>query len=158
MAEKRFPLSRHLSLTGAILVLLMLACSCALPKIIVFEDPLTAKEHNDLGLAYEQKGMWDLAEKEYLKAAEKQKDWHVPPFNLGNLSYRQKDLERAEKYYRRALDLDRDNPDTMNNLANLLFEKGSPEEAKQLIERALSLQPKPEYLDTYRRIFGRDAP
>ncbi|MEN6446425.1 MAG: tetratricopeptide repeat protein [Syntrophaceae bacterium] len=129
-----------------------------MPKIIVFEDPLTAKEHNDLGLAYEQKGMWDLAEKEYLKAAEKQKGWYVPPFNLGNLSYKQKNLERTEKYYRRALDLDRDNPDTMNNLANLLFEKGSPEEAKQLIERALSFQRKPEYLDTYRRVFGRDAP
>jgi tetratricopeptide (TPR) repeat protein len=136
----------------AVLVLVLTACS--MPRIVVMDDPLSAKEHIDLGLAYEHKGMLDLAEKEYLKAADKQDDWALPYFNLGNIAYQKKDLKKAEKYYRKALDLDRQNPDIMNNLANLLHETGRDVEARTLIEKALSIQPKDEYLDTEHTIKG----
>jgi Flp pilus assembly protein TadD len=156
MAEERLHLPGHLALKAAILALMLLASACSVPRIVILPDPLSAREHNDLGLAYEQKGLLDLAEKEYLKASEKQKDWAVPPFNLGNLLYKKGDLKRAEEYYRTALTHDANNPDILNNLANLLFEKGLSEEARQMIEHALSIQQKEEYLDTYRRIMGKE--
>jgi len=140
-----------------ILVLLLL-CSCAMPRIIVLEDPLSAREHNDLGIAYEQKSLFDLAEKEYAKAIEKNKDWAVPHFNLGNLYYTRGDLKRAERSYRTALDLDRDNPDIMNNLACLLHDMKQDQEATELIVKALSIASKEEYRDTYRKITGAPAP
>ncbi len=136
----------------AVIVLVLTACS--MPRIVVMNDPLSAKEHIDLGLAYEHKGMLDLAEKEYLKAADKQDTWAVPYFNLGNIAYREKDLKAAEKYYRKALELDKQNPDIMNNLANLLHDMGRNEEAMALIDKALVIQHKAEYLDTKQKITG----
>ena len=136
----------------AILVFALSACS--MPRIVVLHDPLSAKEHIDLGVIYEQKGMLDLAEKEYLKAVDKQSNWAIPYFNLGNLAYKRKDLKAAEGYYRKALKLDDQNPDIMNNLASLLHETGRDDEARTLIEKALSLQLKDEYLDTERTIKG----
>jgi Flp pilus assembly protein TadD len=134
----------------AILVFALSACS--MPRIVVLHDPLSAKEHIDLGVIYEQRGMLDLAEKEYLKAVDKQSNWAIPYFNLGNLAYKRKDLRGAEGYYRKALTLDNQNPDIMNNLASLLHETGRDDEARTLIDKALSLQQKSEYLDTQRTI------
>ena len=128
--------------------------ACSMPRIVVLHDPLSAKEHIDLGVIYEQKGMLDLAEKEYLKAVDKQSTWAIPYFNLGNVAYKRHDLKAAEGYYRKALKLDDQNPDVMNNLASLLHETGRDNEARTLIEKALSLQRKDEYLDTERTIKG----
>ncbi len=136
----------------AIVVFALAACS--MPRIVVLHDPLSAKEHIDLGVIYEQKGMLDLAEKEYLKAVDKQSNWAIPYFNLGNLAYKRKDLRGAEGYYRKALTLDNQNPDIMNNLASLLHQTGRDDEAGTLIDKALSLQLKDEYLDTQRTIKG----
>jgi Flp pilus assembly protein TadD len=150
MEEKRLCLLARLALIPAVIVLVSTACS--MPRIVVMNDPLSAHEHNDLGLAYEQKGMLDLAEKEYLKAADKKAGWAVPYFNLGNIAYGKKDLKAAERYYRKALELDKENPDIMNNLATLLHDMGRNEEAMALIDKALSIQHKAEYLDTKQKI------
>jgi Flp pilus assembly protein TadD len=155
MEEKRVCLLTRLALMNAVLVLVLSACS--MPRIVVLKDPLTAGEHVDLGLAYEHKGMLDLAEKEYLKAADTQDGWAVPYFNLGNIAYGKNDLKAAEKYYRKALELDKQNPDIMNNLANLLHRTGRDVEAGALVEKALSIQPKDEYLDTRRIINNPDG-
>jgi Flp pilus assembly protein TadD len=152
MEEKRLRLLSRLALTSAVLVLVLSACS--MPRVVILKDPLTAGEHVDLGVAYERKGMLDLAEKEYLKAADKQDGWAVPYFNLGNIAYGKNDMKAAEKYYRKALELDKLNPDIMNNLASLLHDMGRDEEARSLIDRALSIQRKDEYLDTERTIKG----
>jgi Flp pilus assembly protein TadD len=140
-----------------ILIFLFLG-SCAMPRIIILEDPLSAREHNDLGVAYERKNLFDLAEKEYTKAIEKEKDWAVPHFNLGNLHYVRGDLKQAERSYRTALGLDRNNPDIMNNLASLLHDMKRDREAKELIVKAMSIMPKDEYRDTFRKITGSAAP
>ena len=152
MEERRLRLLAHLALMCSLFVFAPAACS--MPRIVVLKDPLSAKEHVDLGVVYEQKGMLDLAEKEYLKASDKQADWAIPYFNLGNVAYERKDLKVAEAYYRKALKLDERNPDVMNNLASLLHETGRDDEAGVLIEKALSLQQKEEYLDTERSIKG----
>jgi Flp pilus assembly protein TadD len=152
MEERRLRILTHLALMLSILVFALSACS--MPRIVVFNDPLSAKEHIDLGVIYEQKGMLDLAEKEYLKAVDKQSTWAIPYFNLGNVAYKRKNLKGAEGYYRKALTLDNQNPDIMNNLASLLHETGRDDEAKTLMEKALSLQRKDQYLDTERTIKG----
>jgi len=125
---------------------------CALPKVVVLNDPLTAAEHNDLGYAYERQGLYDLAAREYARAAKIDKKWATPRFNLGNLAYRKGDLADAERHYRAALKYDVRNADVMNNLATVLADQGRMTEALEMIGRALEVECKPAYLDTYRRI------
>ena len=152
MEEKRVRIPVRLALRIALIVFVLTACST--PRIVILNDPLTAREHVDLGLAYEHKGLLDLAKKEYLKALDIQDTWEVPYFNLGNVAYSQKDLKNAETYYRKALNLDQQNPDIMNNLANLLHDMGRNEEAMVLIDKALAIAHKAQYIDTKQKITG----
>jgi tetratricopeptide (TPR) repeat protein len=156
MEKARLGISGHPSLKWVFLASFFI-CSCSMPRVVVMKDPLNASEHNDLGLIYEQKGMLGFAEKEYLKAVEKDGAWFLPLFNLGNLSYDKGDLPAAEQYYRRALILDDTNADVMNNLAIVLHDLGRNPEAIKLITSALSEERKPEYLDTYEKIIGGPA-
>ncbi|MCK9273999.1 MAG: tetratricopeptide repeat protein [Syntrophales bacterium] len=128
--------------------------SCSLPQIVVLEDPLSAAEHNDLGVAYENKGKFGLAEKEYRKAVKQKDDWATPYLNLGNLYYRQGNFEKAEHSLRKALAIDPSDPDILNNLAHILFIQGRRMEAERFIKQALAIDPKPEYLDTLHQITG----
>jgi len=150
MEEKRLRVPVHLALTLWIIMAVLAACTP--PRVVVLTDPLSAQEHVDLGLAYENKGLLDLAKKEYRKAADLNHDWAIPVFNLGNAAYKENDLRTAEACYRKALTLDPASPDIMNNLAVVLHETGRTDEALSLIDKALSIQKKDEYLDTRRRI------
>lgn len=158
MDKSRLHLPPRLPLKAALLPLLCLVLSCAAPRIIILEDTCSAEQHNDLGVIYEKKGLYDLAEKEYLKAAGKRKEWMVPYFNLGNLYYEKGDYARSEGFYREALERSPANPDVMNNLANALRMQGRYDEARKTIEDALAIAPKEEYLDTYRKILESDSP
>jgi Flp pilus assembly protein TadD len=148
MGEKRLRIPARLALITSMAALL----SCSAPRVVILDDPLTAREHVDLGLSYELQGRTDLAEKEYKKAAAKERDWAVPYFNLGNVSYTKKDLTGAEGHFRKALSLDGGNPDIMNNLANVLHEQGNNKEAREFVLHALTIREKDAYLDTLRRI------
>ncbi|HQP31154.1 MAG TPA: tetratricopeptide repeat protein [Deltaproteobacteria bacterium] len=132
--------------------MILLPSGCGLPRVVVLNDPLTAAEHNDLGYAYERQGLFDLAAREYTKAAEADKNWAIPRFNLGNLAYQRGDLKGAERHFRAALRCDAHNTDVMNNLATVLADQGRGPEAADMIARALAIARKPAYLDTYRRI------
>ncbi|HET6489714.1 MAG TPA: tetratricopeptide repeat protein [Syntrophales bacterium] len=137
---------------------IFLLASCAMPKmpqIIVIDDPLTAEQHNDLGVAYEQKGDFDLAGKEFEKAIKKNKDWVIPYLNLAHLYYRQDKLDEAESTLREGLRLKGDHPDLLNNLAWVLMEKGQLKEAKALIDKAIAIEDKEEYRDTRQEILSR---
>jgi Flp pilus assembly protein TadD len=134
------------------LILFASLCSCTIPWIYVIEDPHTAAKHNELGKIYENQGKYELAEKEFKRAAKKQKEWAVPHFNLGNVYFKMGELGKAEDHFRQALERDENNPDFMNNLAYVLSEEGKFDEAEEWINKALSLSPKEEYLDTLRRI------
>jgi Flp pilus assembly protein TadD len=135
--------------------LILILAGCWIPKIIVIDDPLTAEQHNDLGVAYEQKGDFDLAAKEYEKAIKKNKEWVIPYLNLGHLYYRQDKLDRAESILRDGLRAKGDHPDLLNNLAWVLMEKGQPQEAKALIDKAIAIEDKEEYRDTLQAILER---
>ena len=126
--------------------------SCSMPKIIILEDPLSAEEHNNLGVAYEKKGMLELAEKEYKKAIKKRKKWDTPYFNLGNVYFKKKDFEKAKDYYKKAIEINPKNTDAMNNLAYLYFLEGKYSEALRLVKKAISLRFKTEYLNTLKEI------
>jgi len=140
------------------LILIFLIAACAMPKIpqiIVIDDPLTAEQHNDLGVAYEEKGDFALAEKEYEKAIKKNREWVIPYLNLGHLYYRQDKLDQAERALREGLRVKGDHPDLLNNLAWVLMEKGQLAEAKALIDKAIAIEDKEEYRDTRQEILER---
>jgi Flp pilus assembly protein TadD len=139
-------------------LLILLLASCAMPKIpqiIVIDDPLTAQQHNDLGVAYEEKGNFDLAGKEYEKAIKKNREWVIPYLNLGHLYYRQDKLDQAERALREGLRVKGDHPDLLNNLAWVLMEKGQLKDARALIDKAIAIEDKEEYRDTRQEILER---
>jgi Tfp pilus assembly protein PilF len=138
-----------------LLLAVLILVGCAMPKIIVIDDPLTAQQHNDLGVAYEEKGNYPLAEKEYEKAIKKNRDWVIPYLNLGHLYYRQNRLDQAERALREGLRVKGDHPDLLNNLAWVLMEKGQLKEAQALIDKAIAIEDKEEYRDTREEILNR---
>lgn len=131
---------------------LLLVTSCAsLPRIIVFNDPLTPQEHINLGLAYQKDGETDHATAEFKTAAKKFPDAYV---YLGNLYFENNDMEKAEKYYRKAIAEKAGLGDAYNNLAWLYFTKNENlEEAKSLAQKAVAINPdNPTYKDTLNKI------
>ena len=142
------------SLLGYLSLILfsMVLHSCSIPKIIVFKDPLSAEEHNDLGVAYEKKGFIDLAEKEYKKAIKEKPDWDIPYFNLGNLYYKKGDYKKAIYFYKKAIQLNPNNSDALNNMAYVYYLLGDYTKAYYLIKKAISKKVKKEYIQTMKEI------
>lgn len=100
------------------LLVLLLAGGCSrIPKIIVLEDPLTAAEHVDLGVAYERKGELDLARKEYEKALLKDGKFYRARVNLGNVFLAKKEYGKAREEYLLALGLRPGDAEATNNLS-----------------------------------------
>jgi Flp pilus assembly protein TadD len=108
--------------------------------IVVLHDPLTAPEHNDLGVAYESEGKLDLAAREYRRALKLDPGFGRARLNLGNIEAARGRWSRAEREYRHALtDLPMD-PDASNNLAVALLRRGrNLAEAESLAVRATRL-------------------
>jgi tetratricopeptide (TPR) repeat protein len=125
---------------------------CALPRIIVLEDPLTPEEHINLGVAYEKKGEFDNALKEYKEASKK---LPVAYLYIGNVYFQKNDLDEAESAYKRALKKDPENADAHNNLAWLYYtKKENLDEAESLALKAIELNPSKRdiYQDTLEKI------
>jgi Tfp pilus assembly protein PilF len=100
------------------LLALLLACGCSrIPRIIVLEDPLTAAEHVELGVAYERKGELDLARREYEGALRKDKKFFQARLNLGNVFLAKKEYGKAREEYLKALELRPGDADATNNLS-----------------------------------------
>ena len=119
----------------ALAALALASCS----RLVVLHDPLTAAEHNDLGVAYEASGQPSLARREYRKALKLDSRLVRARVNLGNLEAGAARWDRAEREYRRALALAPDDADALNNLAVALARRGRRlAEAEALVMRALS--------------------
>jgi len=128
---------------------------CALPRIIVLKDPLTPEEHLNLGVAYEKKGEFDAALKEYSLAEKK-----MPLANLylGNVYFQKNEMAQAEKYYRRTIRKEPAHADAYNNLAWLYYTKRENlDEAEKLALKAMELNPEKiqTYQDTLEKIRER---
>ncbi len=131
---------------------LLLFCGCSFPRIIVLEDPLTAEEHLNLGTAYENKGEFDNAIRQYRMAAKK---LPIAYLYLGNLHFQKKELDKAEESYKQTIRKSACNADAYNNLAWLYYIKRTNlNEAESLALRALELNPskKDIYTDTLDKI------
>jgi tetratricopeptide (TPR) repeat protein len=147
---------RGISGSRSIIYLLLIAwCSlffgCALPRIVVLDDPLTPEEHLNLGVSYEKKGELDNALKEYDTAAKKLPAAYL---YIGNIYYLRGEFDKAERYYRRAIRKEPKNGDAYNNLAWLYYlERKDLGEAERLASKAVELNPGKEiYVDTLEQI------
>lgn len=132
-----------------------LLLSCSMPRFIILHDPLSPEEHINLGVAYERKGEFKAAIKEYEAAAKKNPLAHL---YLGNVYFEMKDYERAEEYYKKAIEEDPKSSDAYNNLAWLYYTIGKDlEEAERLVLKAIELNPSKSsiYEDTLQKIRER---
>jgi len=105
-----------------------------------------------LGVAYERKGEWESAIKEYEAASRKLPMAYT---YLGNVYFQKNEFQVAEEYYRKAIKKDPENADAYNNLAWLYFTKKEQlEEAEQLALKAMELNPSKRdiYQDTLDQI------
>jgi Tfp pilus assembly protein PilF len=101
-----------------LLLLLLLAGGCSrIPRIIVLEDPLSAAEHVELGVAYETKGELDLARREYESALRKDRKFYRARLNLGNVFLAKKEYGKAREEYLLALELRPGDAEATNNLS-----------------------------------------
>jgi tetratricopeptide (TPR) repeat protein len=132
--------------------LTILSSGCSFPKIIILKDPLTPEEHLNLGVAYERRGEFDLAIKEYQRAA---KRLPLALLYLGNAYFLKNQWKEAEGYFRKAIDKDPKNADAYNNLAWLYYTRGENlDEAEALSQKALELDPSKSsiYRDTLEKV------
>ena len=128
-------LARRLGI-GIFATLVLQGCG----HLVVLRDPLTASEHNDLGVSYESAGEAALAAKQYRKSLQLEPRQSLAWVNLGNLDAATGHWGAAQKSYRRALRESSTDPDAMNNLAIALFRQGrNPTEARAWAERAVAI-------------------
>ena len=138
-------------LLGFLAILCLYGCS--LPRLIVLNDPLDARQHNDLGVSYQQRGESDLAIREYDRAAKLAPKWARPLINRGNVLAEQSEWRQAAKSYRKALRREPGNAEAMNNLAWVLLQTEAAGEALAWAEKAVAADPhEPAYLDTLAEI------
>jgi tetratricopeptide (TPR) repeat protein len=116
----------------------MVVGGCSPLRIIVLNDPLDARQHNDLGVAYEQRGEFDLAGREYRRAAELDKNWALPLINLGNLAAHTAEWQGAAEHYQEALARNPGHAEAMNNLAWALTQAGRPVAALPWAQQAVA--------------------
>ncbi len=121
------------------LTLVVVAALTGCAHLVVLHDPLTASEHNDLGVAYESSGQLDLAAGEYRRALRLDSHHARARVNLGNMEAARGRWRSAESCYRRALTDSSTDYDAMNNLAVALLRQGRRlEEARALAEHAVA--------------------
>lgn len=143
-------MSRQLGLS---LLFVLLLTGCSLPRLVILNDPLDARQHNDLGVSYQQRGEFDLALREYDRAAELASDWAQPLINRGNALAAQQLWSDAAADYRRALRREPEQAEAMNNLAWVLLQSGDLTQALHWADQALRRQPQnPTFLDTLAEI------
>ncbi|MDP3259195.1 MAG: tetratricopeptide repeat protein [Thermodesulfovibrionales bacterium] len=129
-----------------------LLTSCALPRIIILDDPLSPEEHINLGVAYEKQGEIDNALKEYRLASKKHP---LAYLYMGNIYFQKNDFDEAESAYKKAIEKEPSNSDAYNNLAWLYYtKKENLSEAEELALKAIELNPskKEIYQDTLAKI------
>lgn len=124
-----------------VLLLALVLTGCAAPRVVVLSDPLDAREHNDLGVAYEAAGKTDLALQSYAAAAGKDQSWDQPLINRGNALAATGNWPEAEASYLQALQRNPRNPEAMNNLAFALLNRGKTADALEWSATALAIEP-----------------
>jgi Flp pilus assembly protein TadD len=120
---------------GALALAALAVAGCG--HIVMLHDPLSANEHNDLGVAYETRGERDLAANEYERALKIDSHHARARVNLGNVEAARGRWKDAERCFRRALRDSSTDSDAMNNLAVALMRQGRRDEARGFAEAAI---------------------
>ncbi|WP_250645529.1 tetratricopeptide repeat protein [Salidesulfovibrio onnuriiensis] len=121
-----------------LLATLLLTAGCAMPTITVHEDALSPREHLQLGISYEQKKEYDLAEEQYREATDLPEAWLC----LANLAFTRQQWDESEKLYEKAMKQLPEDPRPYNNLAWLYYtRKRDLCRAETLAEKAVALAP-----------------
>jgi Tfp pilus assembly protein PilF len=134
---------------GVALALGLTLVGCAAPGPP--RNLLTADEHNDLGVAYFERGETRRAAWEFERAVALRPDWARAFVNLGDARLALGEVDGAIGAYRRAVLIAPDDPGAANNLAwALLQDPARWPEAEPIIDGALARRPEPRgyYLDT----------
>jgi tetratricopeptide (TPR) repeat protein len=137
---------------GLLLALLPLLLLPACSRVIVVKDPLTAREHVDLGLSYEKKEKYERAEREYRAAAKKDGRLYAARYNLGNVLMKTGRNGEARREYLAALEARPGAVEASNNLAWAAIRSGEGmEEAREILAAVLAgaAGRRPDLLDTY---------
>jgi Tfp pilus assembly protein PilF len=128
---------------------ILLLAGCSMPRVIVLHDPLDARQHNDLGVVYQADEEFDLALREYQRAAELDEHWARPLINGGNTLVDQNRWPEAAEMYQAALERQPDHAEAMNNLAWVLLRQGKVAQARIWADRAVVASPQTAaFLDT----------
>jgi tetratricopeptide (TPR) repeat protein len=145
-------------LGGALLATLLIA-ACA-PAAVRPTDPLSAEEHNSLGVAYYRQGAHEAAAREFRRALARDPGFVRALVNLGDAEVALGALDSAIQAYERARRLIPEDPALANNLAwALLQDDRRWPEAEPIIRDALARGPEPRgyYLDTLGLLLLRQA-
>lgn len=128
---------RRFAQWGTALVVAVAVQSCA--HFVLLHDPLSASEHNDLGVAYETSGQPGLAAREYRKSMRLDPHQSRAWVNLGNIEAADGHWRDAEQAYRHALRDSSTDADAMNNLAVALWhQRRHLDEARTLAGQAVA--------------------
>ena len=137
-------------------LLTLLLAGCSVPRVIVLHDPLDAQEHNDLGVSYQANREFDLALREYQRAAELDNRWARPLINGGNALVALEQWSQAAELYREALQRQPAQAEAMNNLAWVLLQQRDLVKARRWAEKAVNANPHTAaYLDTLAAVKAR---
>jgi len=132
---------------GIVLGLALAGCAAAAPV----RDPLSAEQHNDLGVLYFGRGEPARAVAEFERAVTLRPGWARALVNLGDARLAAGDVKAAIVAYERAVAVAPDDPGAANNLAWALLQDPTRwPEAEPVIDGALARRPEPRgyYLDT----------
>ena len=133
-------------------------CSFVPVNVLLMKDPLSAEEHNNLGVAYENEGKYELALREYKKAFDKDSNLIVPLVNIGNVYLKQGNYSESEKYYLKVLGRDQFNLEAANNLASLYLIVGKDyERGLEILTSAIAYNDgfPPQAMDTMGALYSR---
>ena len=133
-----------------IMMALFFLAGCALPKVIIPQDPLSGSEHRRLAAIYEEKGDLDLAEREYKSALEVEPEGMASYFSLGNLYLKRGQHLKAGNIFTKALKITPSSGPLHNNLSWAWLGMGDIDRAERYVRKALDLDPSRRhiYLDT----------
>lgn len=150
-------LTSYVACLTVLLLIAFLSGCASLPRIVILNDPLSAKEHADLASIYEEKGEYDLSIKEGEEALKKDSKNIKALTALGNSHLQKGNFDQAKKYYKKALSIDPKNGDLLNNTAMLYLSTDRLEEAERLAKEAIYTD-SPHlgyYYDTLSRVYEK---
>ncbi|MBN1687037.1 MAG: tetratricopeptide repeat protein [Spirochaetales bacterium] len=105
------------------------------------EDGENAKVRNHLGILYARYGMYDDAEKQFLVAADRDRNYTAPMVNLGNIYFLRGRYDDALSWYQRAGAKDPKNEIVVAGLARAHYELEQFDQARDEYRRLAEIAP-----------------